>query len=183
MEALALACWGVYLFVAVVVRAFVQWRRTGSTGLKRPASGPELALGALFVAGNAAGVVAPLLGAPDDAWVPGLVLFALGFTALLAAQYAMGSSWRIGVDPGEELELVTGGPFAIVRNPIFSAMFVAQAGLVLIAPNVLAAAAWALVVVSVNLQVRKVEEPYLRRTHGDRYRSYEERVGRFLPRG
>ena len=182
MEELALACWGAYLFVAVVVRALVQWRRTGSSGIKPPGGGAELAFGALFVGGNVLGVVAPLLGAPDGTWIPGLVLFGAGFAGLVAAQYAMGSSWRIGVEPGETTALVTGGPFAVVRNPIFSAMFVLQAGLVLIAPNALAVAAWVIVFVSVELQVRLVEEPYLRRAHGEDYRRYEARVGRFLPR-
>ena len=158
MEALALACWGVYLFTAVVVRAFVQWRTTGSTGI-RLGGGRERAYGALFVAGNVLGVTAPAFGAPDDVWVVGAALFALGFAGLVAAQYGMGRSWRIGVDPGERTELVTTGLFAIVRNPIFSAMFVLQAGLVLIAPNAAAVAAWAIVFASVELQVRRVEEP------------------------
>jgi protein-S-isoprenylcysteine O-methyltransferase Ste14 len=35
---------------------------------------------------------------------------------------SMGASWRIGVDPSERTDLVTGGAFALVRNPIFSAM-------------------------------------------------------------
>ena len=182
MEALALACWGLYLFLAVVVRAAVQWRRTGSTGIHGiGGSGVERFAGVLFVAGNAAGAAAPALGAPDDAWPAGLGLFALGLAGLLAAQYAMGSSWRIGVEEAEETELVTGGPFALVRNPIFSAMFVLQLGLVLIAPNLLAAIAWVAVFASVQLQVRLVEEPHLRRVHGDSYRAYTARVGRFAP--
>ena len=182
MEALALACWGLYLLVGVAVRALVQWRRTGSTGIRGIGGrGVERAAGIAFVAGNVLGAAAPLLGAPDDAWPAGLALFALGFAGLVAAQYAMGASWRIGVDPEERTGLVTGGPFAIVRNPIFSAMFVLQAGLVLIAPNAAAVAAWLIVFVSVQVQVRAVEEPYLFRTHEREYRAYTERVGRFAP--
>ena len=181
MEVLALACWGLYLFVAVVVRGAVQWRRTGSTGIKAAGGGGELSYGALFVGANALGAAAPAFGARDDLWVAGVALFACGFAALVAAQYAMGSSWRIGVDAGEQTRLVTDGPFALVRNPIFSAMFVLQLGLVLIAPNAAAAIAWVLVVLSVELQVRRVEEPHLLRAHGDDYRAYMRRVGRFVP--
>ena len=36
-------------------------------------------------------------------------------------------------------------------------------------------------VAGVELQVRFVEEPYLARTHGDTYRDYCRRVGRFIP--
>ena len=182
METLAFACWGVYLFFGVIVRAFVQWRRTGSAGIHRiGGTALERAAAVMFVAGNAMGAAAPALGAPGDVWPAGLALFVLGLAGLMAAQYAMGASWRIGVDEGERTALVTGGPFAIVRNPIFSAMFVLQAGLVLIAPNALAAAAWVAVFFSVELQVRHVEEPHLRRLHGDAYRAYTARVGRFVP--
>jgi hypothetical protein len=40
------------------------------------------------------------------------------------AQFAMAESWRIGVDPNERTPLVTTGAFAMVRNPIFTAMLV-----------------------------------------------------------
>jgi protein-S-isoprenylcysteine O-methyltransferase Ste14 len=42
----------------------------------------------------------------------------LGLAGSLLAQLAMGDSWRIGVDESEKTELVTAGPFAVVRNPI-----------------------------------------------------------------
>ena len=38
-----------------------------------------------------------------------------------------------------------------------------------------------LLVAAVQLQVRVVEEPYLRRVHGRVYRGYAARVGRFVP--
>ena len=34
---------------------------------------------------------------------------------------------------------------------------------------------------TVKVHVRVVEEPYLSRTHGDAYREYASRVGRFVP--
>jgi protein-S-isoprenylcysteine O-methyltransferase Ste14 len=42
-------------------------------------------------------------------------------------------------------------------------------------------AAFLVVVVAVQLQVRLVEEPYLRRLHGETYADYAQRVGRFFP--
>ena len=38
------------------------------------------------------------------------------------------------------------------------------------------------IVIGVQLEVRVVEEPYLRRVHGDAYEQYTTSVGRFLPR-
>jgi protein-S-isoprenylcysteine O-methyltransferase Ste14 len=109
------------------------------------------------------------------------VLFALGLTATFYAQLAMGRSWRVGVDEAERTDLVTIGPFRLVRNPIYSAMLPAFLGLVLMTPNALALAALALLFVALELQVRVVEEPHLLRAHGDEYAEYAARVGRFVP--
>ncbi len=86
-----------------------------------------------------------------------------------------------GVDESERTELVTAGPFAIVRNPIFAAMVPTSLGLALLVPNVVALAAFLALVIALELQVRLVEEPYLMRTHGERYLLYASRVGRFVP--
>jgi protein-S-isoprenylcysteine O-methyltransferase Ste14 len=93
----------------------------------------------------------------------------------------MGASWRIGVDADEKTELVSTGPFTLVRNPIFSAMVTAFAGLALLVPNAATAAGVAALVAAIEVQVRLVEEPYLIKTHGERYLRYASRVGRFVP--
>jgi protein-S-isoprenylcysteine O-methyltransferase Ste14 len=109
------------------------------------------------------------------------VVTAAGIVATLWAQGAMGDSWRIGVDPDEKTGLVTAGPFAVVRNPIFSAMTVAAAGIVLLASNIVAIAALVVLVAAIALQVRVVEEPYLRQVHGEAYLGYASKVGRLVP--
>ena len=93
----------------------------------------------------------------------------------------MGESWRIGVDEQERTELVTSGPFAVVRNPIFAAMLPASLGLALLVPNASRSSGSAALVLALEIQVRLVEEPYLLRVHGDAYRDYAARVGRFVP--
>jgi protein-S-isoprenylcysteine O-methyltransferase Ste14 len=101
-----------------------------------------------------------------------LATFGLGLAGTLIAQLAMGDSWRVGVDESERTELVTSGPFAVVRNPIFAAMIPTSLGLTLLVPNVVALAAFLGLVTALELQVRFVEEPYLMRTHGERYLLY-----------
>lgn len=105
----------------------------------------------------------------------------LGGIGTVVAQLAMGDSWRIGVDTSERTELVTGGPFEIVRNPIFTAMLAAALGLTLLVPNVLALVGFVALLIGLELHVRLVAEPYLLRTHGGRYRRYAGRTGRFMP--
>ncbi|MGQ1797409.1 methyltransferase family protein [Kocuria oceani] len=93
----------------------------------------------------------------------------------------MGASWRVGVDASERTELVTTGAFAVVRNPIFTAMLTTLVGLTLLVPTMVSAAALLCLLVAVELQVRLVEEPYLLRTHRQAYTSYAAHVGRFVP--
>ena len=108
--------------------------------------------------------------------------FGLGLAATLYAQLTMGESWRVGVDESERTALVTDGPFALVRNPIFAAMIPTSLGLALMVPNVVALAGFAALVLALEIQVRLVEEPYLRRVHGQAYARYAARTGRFAPR-
>lgn len=93
----------------------------------------------------------------------------------------MGESWRIGVDEREQTELVTTGPFAVVRNPIFAAMIPASVGLSLMVPSWVAFVGVFALVLAVEMQVGLVGESYLRRIHGafDRYAA---QVGRLAPR-
>lgn len=195
MEVVALALYGVWFALAFGVRIALQVRRTGSTGVRgldRDAPPPEWFAGALFVTSLAAGAAAPLLallgvvepiGALDGgaAHLLGIALTLAGIGATFAAQLAMGDSWRIGVESEERTDLVTDGLFALVRNPIYSAMLPTALGLALLVPSAIALLAFAALVVALELQVRVVEEPYLIRTHGDEYADYGARVGRFVP--
>ncbi|WP_369134221.1 methyltransferase [Modestobacter sp. I12A-02662] len=192
MSAVALGLYVVALVVLFGVRSWVQRRRTGHTGFHGLSGTPADAGwwgGVLFMVAIVLGLAAPLLvvlGAtptdpPVGVEVVGLGLALVGFAATLAAQTGMGASWRIGVDPAERTELVTTGVFASVRNPIFTAMVLAQSGVVLMVPTWVGAGALAALVTAVQLQVRAVEEPYLRNAHGDAYARYAARTGRFVP--
>jgi protein-S-isoprenylcysteine O-methyltransferase Ste14 len=94
----------------------------------------------------------------------------------------MGGSWRVGIDEGAHTALVTTGPYRRVRNPIYTAMFAFTLGLTLVLPNVFSILGTVLVVVVVSVVVRRVEEPYLLREHGDEYARWKRTTGRFLPR-
>jgi protein-S-isoprenylcysteine O-methyltransferase Ste14 len=195
MAWLALGSYVLYMALAFGLRTVIQLRRTGSSGFEgisgRPGSAEWLA-GVLFVVAIAMGVAAPLLAltsmvepivALDTKAVHGVgfVLFVTGLAGTLAAQISMGDSWRIGVDEKVTTEMVTDGAFGIVRNPIFAAMLPASIGLALMVPSVVAFAGLVALLVALELQVRVVEEPYLRRAHGADYERYAARVGRFVP--
>ena len=195
MPELALALYLVYFALAFGLRSLVQLRRTGSTGFRgvsgRPGSAEWIG-GVLFVVALVLGLAAPILdlaGALDPiaalegrgAELAGAILAVGGIVLTLLAQQAMGDSWRIGVDESERTELVTGGPFGVVRNPIFAAMIPTAAGLALLVPNWVALAGFLALVAALEIQVRLVEEPYLARAQGEAYAAYAGRVGRFVP--
>lgn len=104
-----------------------------------------------------------------------------GIIATFVTQLQMGASWRIGVDSAETTDLVTGGPFARVRNPIFSPVALTALGLAMMVPNPVALIGAGVLLVALELLVRVVEEPYLQRIHGDAYSAYAARTGRFIP--
>lgn len=79
----------------------------------------------------------------------------------------MGASWRVGVDASERTDLVTAGPFALVRTPIFAATIPAVLELALVVPNAAALTGFLGFLAAKELRVRFVEEPYLLRTLGD----------------
>jgi protein-S-isoprenylcysteine O-methyltransferase Ste14 len=195
MPIVALALFAVFAVLGFGWRSWLQYRRTGSTGF-RGISGRvgsvEWSAGAGFVVAMAAAFFAPVLqlldvvspvSVLDVAWIQlaGIALALIGIAATVYAQVDMGDSWRIGVDSTETTMLVRKGVFGLVRNPIFTAMTVFGLGIALVTPNVVAIVGFALLVATIEVQVRVVEEPYLSATHGQAYRDYLASVGRFVP--
>jgi protein-S-isoprenylcysteine O-methyltransferase Ste14 len=187
---------GIWFLVAFALRIAIQVRQHHDTGVRSNAGLP-LSVGwwarLLFAGATVAVAVGPVLLALDVVGpvaaldhlalaAAGSVLALVGIGLTFWAQLAMGASWRIGIDRSERTDLVTAGPFATVRNPIFSTMALTAVGLTLMAPTVVGLTALAVLVVALELQVRAVEEPYLRTLHGAAFDAYAARTGRFVPR-
>ncbi len=182
-----------WMVIVAGVRGAVQYRRTGTMPLRvsdplgsaqwwsRAVSSLGFVLAIVGAVARAAGWPAIEVLDQPPVVVLGLVLFGAGIAVTLVAQSAMGDAWRGDVDAEARSELVTTGPFRVVRNPIFTGTAITAVGVVLVIANALALVALACFVVSMQIQVRGVEEPYLMRVHGDDYRRYAARTGRFLP--
>lgn len=118
--------------------------------------------------------------APELRHAMGAVLLFGGLLLLVAAQLNLGASWRIGIEEGARLGLVTGGLYRFCRNPIFLALLVILAGYALLLPTLLSAAMLAGAYLALRQQIA-AEESYLLRAYGEEYRNYARRVGRLLP--
>lgn len=181
-----------FLASALGWRTMVHRRRTGDSGFRWQRHDRVARIsGALFAAAIVIGTVGVTLAAlsATPLWGPlsgttafasALIVFVAGCVVTLLAQSGMGASWRIGVDPSERTELVTNGLFRWVRNPIFTGMVTAAAGLALLTPTPLTAVSVVMLVVAVRVQVLRVEEPYLRDAMPG-WPTYARQVGRFVP--
>jgi len=175
----ALALLTVFGLLGFAWRAWLHRRRTGSTGFRGingTIGSVEWIAGAGFVVALAIVVVGPLLQlsgaiAPlpglqaAGIQIAGIALAVLGIVLTVWAQLDMGDSWRVGVDASETTALVHTGMFGRVRNPIYTAMLTFEFGMALLTPNFVTIAGLILAVTALELQVRRVEDPYLRDKH------------------
>jgi protein-S-isoprenylcysteine O-methyltransferase Ste14 len=94
------------------------------------------------------------------------------------ASYAMGHLGRQGA-LGLETGLVTGGPFAVSRNPGYLGDLILITGYTILSDSRLAGIVGAVAAVWFVL-APFVEEPWLEEQYGEDYRRYKERHPRFL---
>jgi protein-S-isoprenylcysteine O-methyltransferase Ste14 len=93
----------------------------------------------------------------------------------------MGKSWRIGINSGEKLDLVSTGPYRFVRHPIYALRMVIDVCLFVMAPVPLVLMAAGGDFLLLQLEARR-EERYMESQHGTVYANYKNSVGRFVPR-
>ncbi|MEU8894908.1 isoprenylcysteine carboxylmethyltransferase family protein [Nocardia sp. NPDC048505] len=140
---------------------------------------------ALYYAVFAAWIVRPGLAGPllvdPGPWsaLAGIAL-AVASTALIVWTFLVFGSWRLRADIDEDHELMTGGPFALVRHPIYTGVIGAYASTLLVVPRAGFLVAVLLIVVAHDVRAR-TEEGVLRAAFGRRYTAYIDHTKRFVP--
>lgn len=194
LSATAVGLWVIFFMLAFGARSLIQLRRTGDSGFRLShRSGTDARIASVLMTvgmlGGFAGAVvfvadqrAPSIGLDSASFrLAGLAVMVASIALTTKSQLDLRESWRIGVDERERTELVTTGIYACIRNPIFTGMLLFGVGGALASPTWLGAAAAAIAFVGFELQVRRVEEPYLAKFHKERYEAYAARAGRFVP--
>jgi len=182
-----------FLILAVVFRALIQRYTIGDFGLRAaPLGAPliEILPGALFVLSFASALIlisfgqlwdiAPIISLHNSLEWAFFTIGVSGIAITVVSQHQMGDSWRIGVDQTESTTLKTNGLYARSRNPIYFGILLFWIGLSGSFPHPLL---WIFAVICwccIEVIVRKVEEPYLNRLHGNQFESYVERTNRYL---
>jgi protein-S-isoprenylcysteine O-methyltransferase Ste14 len=120
-------------------------------------------------------------GLNSDPWRAGLglVLFALGLGLAIWARIHIGRNWGTPMTQKDEPELVTSGPYRLVRHPIYSGILVAGVGTA-VALSWLWLTAVGLAAVYF-LYSASVEERYLIERFPDEYREYKRSSKMLVP--
>jgi len=165
----------------------------GARRIRSPARQAPLAFTVLNTGLLYAGFVLVLLGhsvprplslrlTPDAAWIAalGTALVIAGFALAIWARRVLGANWSGVVRVAEGQRLVRSGPYAVVRNPIYSGIALAVFGTALVTSTVAALIGFALVIVSF-WQKARMEERLLLLEFGDEYAAYRASVKSLIP--
>ncbi len=115
----------------------------------------------------------------DSIRLMGVFLMIMGSVVTIVAQFQMGNSWRIGINPTEKTTLIQTGLFRYSRNPIYFSLLISFLGFFLVVPNALSLCALGLSYPSVEIKIR-LEEQYLIEKHGTEFIQYMEKVKRWI---
>jgi protein-S-isoprenylcysteine O-methyltransferase Ste14 len=108
----------------------------------------------------------------------GLTLAGLLFAGW--ARRRLGGNWSAGVSIKQGHALVTDGPYALVRHPIYTGLLLAFAGSVLARGEIRGLLALALAILFLAHRMR-LEERWMADQFGEAYRDYAQRVSALIP--
>ena len=110
--------------------------------------------------------------------------FGLGLLSVVFwtwTQIHLDTQWSAQLQLRQEHHLVTTGPYARIRHPLYSAMFGWAAALGILTANWLFVAMTVLSIVGTVVRVPK-EEQMMIEAFGNEYKMYIQRTGRFFPK-
>lgn len=113
-------------------------------------------------------------------WI-GVVVGAASFVLYAWAQATLGKAWSPHLQMRQEHSLVTSGPYARIRHPIYLALLGFLTGIALLAANWFFVALLVISVVVLALRIPK-EEQMMVEDFGEEYSAYRRRTGSLLPR-
>ena len=110
----------------------------------------------------------------------GVALCAFGFGLAINARWHLGRNWGMPMSRKEQPELVTSGPYAIIRHPIYAGLILAMLGSA-IGVNIF----WLVLLIPVGayfiLSARQ-EESAMLQLFPEQYAAYTARTGMLAPR-
>ena len=111
--------------------------------------------------------------------VIGIILVVFGITTAVWARIELGRNWGTPMSQQEDPELVTGGPYAYVRHPIYSGIILGMIG-----SAIGHSVAWTLPLVLFGayfIYSARREEEFMCRQFPDSYPAYMQRTNMLVP--
>jgi len=183
--------WGAFGFTRVILRS--RDRSAGTAAGTAPLSQQEttapfsrallgfhaLAFGLMYL-----GISVAVIPGRVPIWFPGQrvagSLVIVAGAALVVSALVYFQSWRFRAAVDQNHQLATGGPFRILRHPIYMGLNLLALGTALWVPTAIVWAAFVLMAIGSDLRAR-AEETLLRQAFDQSYREYCVRTRRFVP--
>ena len=181
-----------YLFLFLWLAFVIYWRVMSAdvkTSARIEGAGSRLARAILMVVGSALLILPRIPVAflerrfvrlsAGSFWI-GAAITSAGLLLCVWARRHLGRNWSRAVTLKEDHELITSGPYAVVRHPIYTGLLFALIG------SALARGEWrgvlgvALIFAALWFKLR-LEERWMREQFGAAYEAYSRRVAALVP--
>jgi len=113
-------------------------------------------------------------------WI-GFALGTLSVAFMTWTQVTLDTQWSAQLQLRDDHHLITTGPYARMRHPLYTSMFGWGAALSLLTANWIFVAVSVLSIVGLIVRIPK-EEQMMIETFGEEYKAYMQRTGRFFPK-
>jgi protein-S-isoprenylcysteine O-methyltransferase Ste14 len=111
----------------------------------------------------------------------GLLKYVIGLTLMAWALIALGRNYQLGGSaPRSEDKMVVGGPYRLVRHPMYTAALGISFGLICLVQSWALICVFCLYLVLIFLLV-PAEEDELRNSYGEQYVSYQQKTRKLIP--
>lgn len=187
LSLITFGCWWVFMIVWIL-----KARNNKQSVHKQPAAerraymvpmvtGIIVSTGFPRIFGPPVDIMGKLLWAPNPAmFIASAAFSVLGLALALWARNALGRNWSYQVTLKADHELVTAGPYASIRHPIYTAVILLFMGIMLLVPSICAVIGTGLVVWSCWVKLRQ-EEKLMLKQFPDSYPTYMARTKRLVP--
>ena len=112
--------------------------------------------------------------------IVGILLGMMGDIIFIISVLTMKESWRAGVSYEEKTDLITDGIYQISRNPAFLGFDLIYIGMCFMFFNPVLVVISLLAIIMFHLQIKYVEEPFLKQEFKEQYLQYYQQVNRYI---
>nr|WP_288544468.1 isoprenylcysteine carboxylmethyltransferase family protein [uncultured Faecalibacillus sp.] len=117
---------------------------------------------------------------PRNIRMVGILLGMMGDIIFIISVLTMKESWRAGVSYEEKTDLITDGIYQISRNPAFLGFDLVYTGMYFMFFNPVLVVISLLAIIMFHLQIKYVEEPFLKQEFKEQYLQYYQQVNRYI---